>query len=117
MRVRHILFLLFISVIVIGMFSMIFKKNYVVNVIRNVRPMSFNDTIQWVYDYKDALGPGIETKFSNRDTPYRFSGYNSQLNELYFTFAKKGDFLTKAKDSDFFFIRRKDTLVRFDLGE
>lgn len=117
MTTKNILSVVFIGLVVFGALSEIFRKQYYANVIRGVYTLNFHDTIQWVRYYKDALGPGIETKFQHRDTPYCFSGYSQSLNDIYLDFAKKGDILFKAPKSDTFYVKRADSVIAFVLSE
>ena len=117
MKIKDILILLLGTIIAISTFTLIFKKKYIVVVIKNIDALTFNDSVVYVRTYKDAYGPGVETRLKNHDTPYCFSGRNEKMNLLYFDFAKKGDIIIKKKDADSFYIKRNDSTIGFVLSK
>ena len=117
MKIKRVLLFVFIGFVVFSAGSAIFHKPYYANVIKGVYALSFRDTIQWVRYYKDDLGPGVETKFQHRDTPYCFSGSSTMVKDVYFDFARNGDVLLKARNTDTFYVVRGGNNFSFILSE
>ena len=113
MKIKKFLVGLLAIVFAISFVTMLFRKEYKLVIIKDIDAINLNDSIIYVRLYKDDNGPGVETKIKNFDTPFCFSGINHKLNLFYFDYAKKGDVIFKAKNSDSFSIKRSDTTIVF----
>jgi len=117
LNIRNIFILILSVLIIISFFTLIFKKEYKVPVIKNIDQFAFNDSIIYVRYYKDDNGPGIETRLKGYDTSFCFSGRSDEKNTFYFEFAKKGDVIVKEKNANVFFIKRNDITISFILSK
>ena len=92
------------------------KKPYKATVTYDLENRKISDMVMRVFHDKDDLGPHDATLFRGNDTPYCFTGFEKRTRLYYMDFVRPGDSLIKEPKATTFFVKRRDTVVEFDLS-